>query len=141
MLSLCGGLDSKDGPSEEAFHQNLLHFEDVCTDPKLFENPNLVIKINGKFYNWAMACPIVVALAAFQRHLPQNALENLCARYMLTPVHEDKKQSSGVKAEGRTGYTSWFSWSRSAQPPKKSDQDLSESELLAFRFVAIVLIY
>ncbi|XP_048508098.1 phosphatidate phosphatase LPIN1 isoform X2 [Athalia rosae] len=125
LLSLCGGLDSKDGPSEEAFHQNLLQFEDVCNDPKLFENPNLVIKINGKFYNWAMACPIVVTLAVFQRHLPHNVVDNLCSRYMSTPVHEDKKQQSGVKTEGRSGYSSWFSWSRSSQPPKKS-QDLSQ---------------
>ncbi|XP_046603298.1 phosphatidate phosphatase LPIN2 isoform X2 [Neodiprion virginianus] len=124
-LSLCGGLDSKDGPSEETFHQNLLHFEDVCSDPKLFENPSLVIKINGKFYNWAMACPILMTLAAFQRHLPQSAVENLCARYMLTPVHEDEKQQSGGKTEGRTGYSSWFSWSRSSQPSKKQ-KDLSE---------------
>ncbi|XP_034185717.1 phosphatidate phosphatase LPIN isoform X2 [Osmia lignaria lignaria] len=70
-LSLCGGLDTETGPSKEAFHQNLLHYEDICSDPKLYENPNLVVKINGKFYNWATACPIVMTYAVFQRHLPQ----------------------------------------------------------------------
>ncbi|XP_029039680.1 phosphatidate phosphatase LPIN3 isoform X2 [Osmia bicornis bicornis] len=70
-ISLCGGLDTETGPSKEAFHQNLLHYEDICSDPKLYENPNLVVKINGKFYNWATACPIVMTYAVFQRHLPQ----------------------------------------------------------------------
>ncbi|XP_011691152.1 PREDICTED: phosphatidate phosphatase LPIN2 isoform X4 [Wasmannia auropunctata] len=117
-LSLCGGLDSENGPSKEAFNENLLHFEDVCTDPKLYENPNLVVKINGKFYNWATACPIVLTYVVFQRHLPQSAIENL---YMSLPVPEDKKLQSSGKPESRSGYSSWFSWRRSTQPPKKQD--------------------
>ncbi|XP_020293428.1 phosphatidate phosphatase LPIN3 isoform X2 [Pseudomyrmex gracilis] len=116
-MSLCGGLDSENGPSKEAFNENLLHFEDVCTDPKLYENPNLVVKINGKYYNWATACPIVLTYVVFQRHLPQSAIENL---YM--PVHEDKKQQiTSGKPESRGGYSSWFSWRRSTQPSKKPD--------------------
>ncbi|XP_012217991.1 phosphatidate phosphatase LPIN3 isoform X2 [Linepithema humile] len=119
-MSLCGGLDTENGPSKEAFDENLLHFEDVCADPKLYENPNLVIKINGKFYNWTTACPIVLTYVVFQRYLPQSAIESL---YMSLPVLEDKKQQSSSKSETRSGYSSWFSWRRSTQPPKKpSDQ-------------------
>ncbi|XP_031847778.1 phosphatidate phosphatase LPIN isoform X2 [Nomia melanderi] len=124
-LSLCGGLDSENGPSKEAFHQNLLQFEDICSDPKLYENPNLVVKINGKFYNWTTACPIVITYAAFQRHLPQATIENLYAQCMPLPMHEEKKQESNGKPESRSGYSSWFSWRRSAQPSKKS-QELSQ---------------
>lgn len=123
-MSLCGGLDSENGPSKEAFHENLLHFEDVCTDPKLYENPNLVVRINGKFYNWATACPIVLTYVVFQRHLPQRAIESL---YMSLPVHEDKKLQSNGKPESRSGYSSWFSWRRSTQPPKKT-QDINQSK-------------
>lgn len=127
-LSLCGGLDTETGPSKEAFHQNLLHYEDICTDPKLYENPNLVVKINGKFYNWATACPIVMTYAVFQRHLPQGTIENLYAQCMPLPLmHEEKKQENIGKPEGRSGYSSWFSWRRSTQPPKKS-QELSQSK-------------
>ncbi|XP_072764237.1 phosphatidate phosphatase LPIN3 isoform X3 [Anoplolepis gracilipes] len=123
-MSLCGGLDNENGPSKEAFHENLLHFEDVCTDPKLYENPNLVVRINGKFYNWTTACPIVLTYVVFQRHLPQRAIENL---YMSLPVHEDKKGQSNGKPESRSGYSSWFSWRRSTQPSKKS-QDINQTE-------------
>ncbi|XP_023288607.1 phosphatidate phosphatase LPIN1 isoform X2 [Orussus abietinus] len=121
-LSLCGGVETENGPTEDAFHQNLLHFEDLCADPKLYENPNLVVKINGKFYNWATACPIIMTLAVFQRPLPQSTLESLYAHYMPLPVLEPKKQQN--KVEGRS-YSSWFSWRRSSQPPQKP-QGLSE---------------
>ncbi|XP_011299115.1 phosphatidate phosphatase LPIN3 isoform X2 [Fopius arisanus] len=123
-LSLCGGLDTDNGPTEESFHQNQLRFEDICTDIKLFDNPNLVVKINGKFYNWTSACPIIVTLAAYQRCLPQHTIENL---YSL-PMHQDKKEGSvlqdvGKTDEVRSSYSSWFSWRRaSSQPPKKSSE-------------------
>nr|XP_012149334.1 PREDICTED: phosphatidate phosphatase LPIN3 isoform X2 [Megachile rotundata] len=127
-LSLCGGLDSETGPSKEAFRQNLLHFEDICSDPKLYENPNLVVKINGKYYNWTTACPIVMTYAVFQRHLPQGTIENLYAQCMPLPLmHEEKKQENIGKPEGRSGYSSWFSWRRSTQPPKKS-QELNQTD-------------
>ncbi|XP_011869440.1 PREDICTED: phosphatidate phosphatase LPIN3 isoform X2 [Vollenhovia emeryi] len=125
-ISLCGGLDSESGPSKEAFNENLLHFEDVCTDPKLYENPNLIVKINGKFYNWTTACPIVLTYVVFQRHLPQSAIENL---YMSLPVHEDKKRESSGKPESRSGYSSWFSWRRSTQPPKKPEDASQNDEI------------
>ncbi|XP_029168065.1 phosphatidate phosphatase LPIN1 isoform X2 [Nylanderia fulva] len=123
-MSLCGGLDNENGPAKEAFHENLLHFEDICTDPKLYENPNLVVRINGKFYNWTTACPIVLTYVVFQRHLPQRAIESL---YMSLPVHEDKKTENNGKPESRSGYSSWFSWRRSTQPPKKP-QDINPTE-------------
>lgn len=38
-----------------------------------------------------------------------------------------KKQESTGKPEGRSGYSSWFSWRRSTQPPKKS-QELNQTD-------------
>jgi len=127
-MSLCGGLDNENGPSTEAFRENLLHFDDISADPKLYENPNLIVKINGKFYNWATACPIVMTYVIFQRHLPQNTIENLYTQHMSLPLHEDKKRQSTDKSESRSGYSSWFSWRRSTQPPKKP-QDISQSKI------------
>lgn len=131
-MSLCGGLDNENGPSAESFRENLLHFEDVCADSKLYDNPNLVVKINGKFYNWSTACPIVMTYVIFQRHLPPNTIENLYTQYMSLPMHEDKKRQSMDKPENRSGYSSWFSWRRSTQPPKKS-QDINQSDGVAMQ--------
>lgn len=132
-ISLCGGLDSENGPTEEAFTRNLLGFDDVCSDPKIFENPNLVVKINGKFYNWATACPIVMTLMVFQRNLPDGAVNNLCASYMQSLVHHAKKEPSDEKNESRS-YSSWFSWRRSSQPSKKPQTGTN------FRILQFVLI-
>ncbi|XP_034938533.1 phosphatidate phosphatase LPIN2 isoform X2 [Chelonus insularis] len=125
-LSLCGGLDSENGPNQESFQQNLLQFEDICNDVKLFENPNLVVKINGKFYNWATACPIIVTLAAFQRCLPQPTIENLYLQYISLPIHQDKKEPNVTNKTNETrsgGYSSWFSWRRSSSQPTKKDEE------------------
>ncbi|XP_044597606.1 phosphatidate phosphatase LPIN2 isoform X2 [Cotesia glomerata] len=127
-LSLCGGLDTDDGPSDELFQQNLLQYDDLCNDTKLYENPNLVIKINGKYYNWTTACPIIISLAAFQRGLPQHTIENLYAQYGSLPMHQDNKKETVSKTnETRTGYSSWFSWRRSStQPPKKLSETVDQ---------------
>lgn len=48
-LSLCGGgLEHHEHLTDEAFQQGLLGYEDVCADPKIYDNPNLVVKINGE---------------------------------------------------------------------------------------------
>lgn len=135
-LSLCGGLDCEQGPSDELFHQNQLHFEDFCTDPKLYENPNLVVKINGKFYNWTTACPIIMTLAVYQRQLPQSVVEVLYSQYMPIFLHDDKKRENEIKPEGRSSYSSWFSWRRSTQPPKKPE-DLNQGNFKIFQLTII----
>ncbi|XP_011499045.1 PREDICTED: phosphatidate phosphatase LPIN1 isoform X2 [Ceratosolen solmsi marchali] len=115
-LSLCGGLGTGEHElTEEAFQRGVLRYEDACADPKIFENPNLVVKVNGKFHSWSTACAIVMTFAAFQRHLPRATLSSL---------YDGGKRPSDSKATetGATGggYSSWFSWRRSSQPPKKS---------------------
>ncbi|XP_016844916.1 phosphatidate phosphatase LPIN1 isoform X2 [Nasonia vitripennis] len=122
-FSLCGVMESgcdQELPTDDIFQRNALRYEDICSDPKIYDNPNLVVKINGKFYSWPTACAVIMTYAAFQRHLPRSAFSTLC---------DDRKRSNtDVKAieEGRTvsassgGYSSWFSWRRSSQPPKKS---------------------
>lgn len=119
-FSLCGILElsNEQGLTDDVFQRNALRFEDVCADPKIYDNPNLVVKINGKFYSWPMACTAVMTYAAFQRHMPRSALSSL---------YIDRKKSTDTKVteEGRAaasggGYSSWFSWRRSSQPAKKS---------------------
>ncbi|KAK0091098.1 hypothetical protein PV326_003750 [Microctonus aethiopoides] len=133
-MSLCGGLDSEHGPTEESFRENLLHHEDICNDIKLYENPNLVIKINGKYYNWAVACPIIVTLSVFQRCLPPHTIESLYAQYSSISMQQDKKETITVDKNNTTnearsgGYSSWFSWRRSTVQPSKKIQDNGQEE-------------
>lgn len=144
-MSLCGGLDSDIGPTDDAFNNNKIYYNDICNDIKLYDNPNLVIKINGKYYNWTMACPIIVTLTAFQRYLPQHTIENLYTQYISLAMHNqednNKKEDLNITKDneggggggGRRssggGYSSWFSWRRSSSQPPKKNLDISEGKL------------
>uniref|UniRef100_A0A182NHK7 phosphatidate phosphatase n=1 Tax=Anopheles dirus TaxID=7168 RepID=A0A182NHK7_9DIPT len=71
-LSLCGGLSR--GPSDDEFERHRLQYANVLADPSVFKSPDLVVRINGKYYNWEVACPQVMTILAFQCGLPNEML-------------------------------------------------------------------
>lgn len=92
------------------------------------------MKINGKYYNWTTACPIIMTLAVFQRQLPQSAVGILYSQYMPILLHDDKKLEIETKPEGRSSYSSWFSWRRSTtQTPKKS-QEINQGDFSIIKY-------
>lgn len=74
-MSLCGGLTASDrnisNPTEDRFLHGLVTYNDLIQNPKLIENPDLVVRLNGKYYNWRAACPLIMSLVVYQRPLPQ----------------------------------------------------------------------
>ena len=53
-LSLCGGLSS-DTPLKEMqanFARHAVTFEQFCDSPDLTNNPNLVVRMNGRYFSW-----------------------------------------------------------------------------------------
>ncbi|XP_075210050.1 phosphatidate phosphatase LPIN isoform X2 [Lycorma delicatula] len=100
-MSLCGGLDKPDGPAEQLFQEHLVHFEDFIENPGLLENPDLVVRIEGKMYRWHAACPIIISHVVFNKSLPQEVISRLSSQ--TTPRQEKRKGS-------RRGYSSWFTW-------------------------------
>lgn len=94
-LSLCGGLaETRDIPLEK-FNQHVVSYEDLTKNPGLLDDPNLVVKINEKHYNWAVAAPMILCLQAFQKNLPKSTVDKL----------EKEKMP-------RKGGRWWFSWRR-----------------------------
>lgn len=73
-LSLCGGLADTRDISLEKFTQYMVSYEDLTKNPGLLDDPNLVVKINKKHYNWAVAAPMILSLQAFQKNLPEVML-------------------------------------------------------------------
>ncbi|XP_040588756.1 phosphatidate phosphatase LPIN3 isoform X2 [Mesocricetus auratus] len=71
-LSLCGGLADTRDISLEKFNQHMVSYEDLIKNPGLLDDPNLVVKINEKHYNWAVAAPMILSLQAFQKNLPEH---------------------------------------------------------------------
>ncbi|XP_047397266.1 phosphatidate phosphatase LPIN3 isoform X2 [Sciurus carolinensis] len=101
-LSLCGGLaDSRDIPLEK-FNQHVVSYQDLTKNPGLLDDPNLVVKINGKHYNWAVAAPMILSLQAFQKNLPESTVDKL----------EKEKMP-------RKGGRWWFSWRRRDFPAEE----------------------
>ncbi|NWZ68840.1 LPIN3 phosphatase, partial [Acrocephalus arundinaceus] len=98
-LSLCGGLGGNRQISHEKFIEHMVSYQQFAENPRLISDPNLVIMINKKYYNWAVAGPIVLALQAFQRNIPESIIDELVKEKM-------------PKRDRRC----WFSWRRRQFP-------------------------
>ncbi|KAM7326954.1 hypothetical protein ACRRTK_013321 [Alexandromys fortis] len=102
-LSLCGGLaETRDIPLEK-FNQHVVSYEDLTKNPGLLDDPNLVVKINEKHFNWAVAAPMILCLQAFQKNLPKSTVDKL----------EKEKMP-------RKGGRWWFSWRRRDFPAEEA---------------------
>ncbi|NWH87535.1 LPIN3 phosphatase, partial [Aegithalos caudatus] len=98
-VSLCGGLRGNRQISHEKFMEHIISYQQFAENPRLISDPNLVIMIDKKYYNWAVAGPIVLALQAFQRNIPESIIDEL--------VREEVP-----KRDRRC----WFSWRRREFP-------------------------
>ncbi|KAF7666559.1 hypothetical protein LDENG_00101440 [Lucifuga dentata] len=106
-ISLCGGLTDNREITKEQFHEKLISYQQFVENPSIIDDPNLVVKIVSKYYNWSTAAPLMLAMQAFQKPLPKAAVENIMKEKM-------------PKKGGRW----WFSW-RGRNSSTKSDS-LSE---------------
>uniref|UniRef100_A0A6I8P772 phosphatidate phosphatase n=1 Tax=Ornithorhynchus anatinus TaxID=9258 RepID=A0A6I8P772_ORNAN len=94
-LSLCGGLVDRREISKEKFLKHMISYQDLADNPSVLDDPNLVVKIYKKYYNWAVAAPMILSLQAFQKTLPKSTVDKLVKEKM-------------PKKSGRW----WFSWRR-----------------------------
>ncbi|XP_015452654.1 phosphatidate phosphatase LPIN3 isoform X2 [Pteropus alecto] len=102
VLSLCGGLADSRDISLEKFNQHIVSYQDLTKNPGLLDDPNLVVKINERHYNWAVAAPMILSLQAFQKNLPKSTVDKL----------EKEKMP-------RKGGRWWFSWRRRDFPAEE----------------------
>ncbi|XP_010116671.1 PREDICTED: phosphatidate phosphatase LPIN3-like, partial [Chlamydotis macqueenii] len=81
-LSLCGGLRGIKPISREKFMEHVVSYQQFAENPGLIDDPKLVILINEKYYNWAVAAPMVLSLQAFQRNIPESTIDRLVKEKM-----------------------------------------------------------
>ncbi|XP_058458480.1 phosphatidate phosphatase LPIN3 isoform X2 [Malaya genurostris] len=115
-MSLCGGLENG-SPTPEEFDKHRLSYSDVCANPIIFSSPDLVVRINDKYYTWAAACPQVMTMLAFQKTLPTDFSEVMkfkppkaTSEASSQEELESKKQAQSSDG-GRGGR--WWYWRRS----------------------------
>ncbi|KFV51412.1 Phosphatidate phosphatase LPIN3 [Gavia stellata] len=101
-LSLCGGLGGSRQISREKFMEHIVSYQQFAENPGLVDDPNLVILINKKYYNWAVAAPMVLSLQAFQRNIPESTIDRLVKEKM-----------------PKKGSRWWFSWRRREFPAEE----------------------
>ncbi|XP_054836232.1 phosphatidate phosphatase LPIN3 isoform X2 [Eublepharis macularius] len=111
LLSVCGGLGDSGELSREEFMKHIVTYQELAENPAILEDPNLVIQIHEKYYNWAVAAPMILSLQAFQKNLPKSTIDRLLKEKM-----------------SRRGGRWWFSWRRrelSSEEPESSSQKMS----------------
>uniref|UniRef100_A0A673ID96 phosphatidate phosphatase n=1 Tax=Sinocyclocheilus rhinocerous TaxID=307959 RepID=A0A673ID96_9TELE len=91
-ISLCGGLTENREITREEFEERAISYQEFADNPSIIDDPNLVVKIGTKYYNWITAAPIVLAVQVFQKTLPK----------VRTNIMKEKMPKKG----GRW----WFSW-------------------------------
>ncbi|KAL7889009.1 hypothetical protein AOLI_G00039830 [Acnodon oligacanthus] len=92
-LSLCGGLTDSREITKEHFQEKAVAYSQFATNPSLIDDPNLVVKIGSKYYNWSTAAPIMLSMQVFQKPLPKATIESIVKEKM-----------------PRKGGRWWFSW-------------------------------
>ncbi|XP_049294946.1 phosphatidate phosphatase LPIN3 [Anopheles funestus] len=121
-LSLCGGLigaEGSSGPTDEQFERHRLQYANVLADPSVFKSPDLVVRINGKYYSWEVACPQVMTILAFQCGLPNELLANAKQKPGNgSGIEEDKKEEPLQQAQQQQPQQPnaggrWWYWRRS----------------------------
>ncbi|XP_021553314.1 phosphatidate phosphatase LPIN1 isoform X3 [Neomonachus schauinslandi] len=77
-ISLCGGLSDHREITKDAFLEQAVSYQQFVDNPALIDDPNLVVKIGNKYYNWTTAAPLLLAMQAFQKPLPKSS----CLSYL-----------------------------------------------------------
>uniref|UniRef100_A0A8D3EFA3 phosphatidate phosphatase n=1 Tax=Scophthalmus maximus TaxID=52904 RepID=A0A8D3EFA3_SCOMX len=99
-ISLCGGLTDNREITKEQFHAKIISYQQFVENPSIIDDPNLVIKIGSKYYNWSTAAPLMLAMQAFQKPLPKVRI-----RYTHIPRSEQpywhKEESSSSDEDHR----------------------------------------
>ncbi|XP_052601824.1 phosphatidate phosphatase LPIN1 isoform X6 [Peromyscus californicus insignis] len=77
-ISLCGGLSDHRDITKDAFLEQAVSYQQFADNPAIIDDPNLVVKIGNKYYNWTTAAPLLLAMQAFQKPLPKSS----CLSYL-----------------------------------------------------------
>ena len=93
-MSLCGALNSEKGVDNELFDKYSVSFEKFSSCPDILTDPNLVVRINGKYYSWRVAASILMSRICFNEPFPTENIVKL---------NGEHKQSR---------IRSWFTWSK-----------------------------
>ncbi|XP_014324088.1 phosphatidate phosphatase LPIN2 [Xiphophorus maculatus] len=109
-LSLCGGVAENSEISKEKFMEHMISYNDFAENPAIIDNPNLVVRIGNRYYNWTLAAPLILCMQAFQKNLPKTTEEAWVKEKM-------------PKKSGR-----WWFWRKSSTKQLSTESKLERQE-------------
>ncbi|KAJ0056278.1 hypothetical protein NL108_004569, partial [Boleophthalmus pectinirostris] len=130
-ISLCGGLTDNKEITREQFQQRAVSYQQFSENPSIIDDPNLVVKIGNKYYNWNTAAPVMLAMQVYQKPLPQCwclsymfsvfGLFTYCFPGLFGPSRSEHASVENIMKERmpKKGGRWWFSW-RSRNNDSKS---------------------
>ncbi|XP_035176660.1 phosphatidate phosphatase LPIN1 isoform X2 [Oxyura jamaicensis] len=140
-ISLCGGLTDNKEITKEEFLEHAVTYQQFVDNPAIIDDPNLVVKIGNKYYNWTTAGPLLLAMQAFQKPLPKYS----CLSYFRAVLDTIRfcfsriygSQTATVESIMRDkmpkkGGRWWFSWrgrNSTIKEETKAEQGMSGSRL------------
>ncbi|CAF0713107.1 unnamed protein product [Brachionus calyciflorus] len=90
---------------DDLFQQNLLTWEKFCEDMSNWtQNPNLVIKLNGRYMNWSCASPIILSAIVYHKQLSNEQINTILEANMPKITKTAQQNNEGGKR------SSWFFW-------------------------------
>ncbi|XP_039981204.1 phosphatidate phosphatase LPIN1 isoform X2 [Xiphias gladius] len=138
-ISLCGGLTENREITREQFQDRAVSYQQFSDNPSIIDDPNLVVKIGNKYYNWNTAAPVMLAMQVYQKPLSQASVENIMKEKMpkkggrwwfsWRSRNSDSKSESVTEAGGDQGESSltMASVNRLKDESSSSDEDHSSS--------------
>ncbi|XP_038153784.1 phosphatidate phosphatase LPIN2-like isoform X1 [Cyprinodon tularosa] len=109
-LSLCGGVGENSEIPKEKFMEHMITYNDFAENPAIIDNPNLVVRIGNRYYNWTLVAPLILSMQAFQKNLPKNTEEAWVKEKM-------------PKKSGR-----WWFWRKSSTKQLSTESKLERQE-------------
>ncbi|XP_047193848.1 phosphatidate phosphatase LPIN2-like isoform X1 [Hippoglossus stenolepis] len=111
-LSLCGGVGENCEIPKEKFMEHIITYNEFVENPGIIDNPNLVVRIANRYYNWTLAAPLILSMQAFQKNLPKATEEAWVKEKM-------------PKKSGR-----WWFWRKSSVKQSSTETKLERQESL-----------
>ncbi|XP_072236420.1 phosphatidate phosphatase LPIN1 isoform X2 [Leuresthes tenuis] len=146
-ISLCGGLTENKEITREEFLERAVSYQEFSENPTIIDDPNLVVKIGNKYYNWSTAAPVMLAMQVYKKPLPQCwclgyvfsafGLFSYCLPGLFGSSTSQPASVENIMKEKmpKKGGRWWFSWrSRNSdsksEPVTEAGGDTEESSLV-----------
>ncbi|KAI8819952.1 Lipin/Ned1/Smp2-domain-containing protein [Fimicolochytrium jonesii] len=106
--------------ADELFNKNVVGYEAFAKTPELFADTSLTLRINGHYFNWAVAGPMIMSNLAFKKPLPEDLVRKLVRAHSRPGLSPDNRRYSFNQ------FKTW--WTRGSKDNNGSDEkDKSKS--------------